>query len=223
VEYALWEFHHGDSPEKGELMGIKLWQLGSPGTLIYAFFDGLRKGLNAKLVNYLLTSAVPGNANLVLEAGSGPAFASSLLSRDSRVDLSVAVDLDLEALQEAKRRDDSLAAVCADLHCLPFREESVDLTWNSSTLEHLGHPDAALGEMRRVTRRGGSVFVGVPNLYGPLGFQRLIPETSVGVWIGTTFNRNELSNLMTRVGLNPLDCIFYFFRFFVGILAKKPT
>ncbi len=201
-------------------MEAKAWQLGSPGTMVYGFFDTLRKRLNQKLVRYLLSSGVTGEAH-VLEAGSGPAFASSILARDHRVALSIAVDLDREALQEARRRDPMLAAVNADLLHLPFRDESIDLTWNSSTLEHIPHPPSALAEMNRVTKRGGTVFVGVPNLYGPLGFQRWIADTGVGVWIGTTFNRTELTAMLARAGLNPLDHIFYFFRFFVGVLAQK--
>jgi ubiquinone/menaquinone biosynthesis C-methylase UbiE len=202
-------------------METKAWQLGSPDTLIYRFFDALRKRLNQKLVRYLLSRGLTGEGRRVLEAGSGPAFASSILARDGRVALSIAVDLDHEALQEARRRDPALVAVNADLLNLPFRDESIDLTWNSSTLEHIPNPSSALAEMHRVTRRGGTVFVGVPNLYGPLGFQRWIADSSVGVWIGTTFNRRELTAMLARAGLNPLDHIFYFFRFFVGVLAQK--
>jgi ubiquinone/menaquinone biosynthesis C-methylase UbiE len=202
-------------------METKAWQLGSPDTLIYRFFDALRKRLNQKLVRYLLSKGLKGDRGIVLEAGSGPAFASSIFSRDTKVALSVAVDLDHEALQEARRRDASLVAVNADLLHLPFRDECIDLTWNSSTLEHIPDPRSALGEMQRVTKRGGTVFVGVPYLYGPLGFQRWIADSAVGVWIGTTFNRSELSAMLARAGLNPFDHIFYFFRFFVGVLAQK--
>jgi SAM-dependent methyltransferase len=202
-------------------MGIKAWQLGSPGTLPYRCYDGLRQRLNFKLVNYLLSRCAKEQGVYILEAGSGPAFASSILARDRRVKLSAAVDLDLEALQEARRRDPELAVIVADVHLLPFRDECVDLSWNSSTLEHLDDPATALAEMNRVTRSGGGVFVGVPNLYGPLGFQRWISETSVGVWIGTTFDRSELMNMLSRTGLTPVDHLFYFFRFFVGVFAQK--
>lgn len=202
-------------------MGSKVWQLGDPGSWVYAFYDGLREGLNRKLVDYLLAGAVTDGGSTVLEAGSGPAFASSILAEDRRVALSVAMDIDIEALMEARRRDPSLALVVGDLRHLPFRGESVDLAWNSSTIEHLPDPAAALVEMERVTRRGGKIFVGVPNLYGPLGFQHWIQNTSVGIWIGTTFNRSQLQKMVTECGLQPLDSIFYFFRFFVGVLAGK--
>jgi ubiquinone/menaquinone biosynthesis C-methylase UbiE len=180
----------------------KAWQLGSPGTLVYGLYDGLRKRLNRKLVAYILSVGTSRENCIILEAGSGPAFASSIIALDPCVGLSIAVDIDLEALQEARRRDPSLALVVADLMKLPFRDENLDLAWNSSTIEHLGNPGAALAEMERVTRPGGKVFVG-------------------GVWIGETFDCNQLSEMMGCAGLRPEASIFYFFRFFVGVLAKK--
>jgi len=199
----------------------KAWQLGSPGTMLYGFYDWLRGRLNLKLVRYLLSSGLGGRESIVLEAGSGPAYASSILGGDNRIKLSLGADIDLEALQEARRRDAGLTLVVADLMSLPFRDGSVDLCWNSSTIEHLDDPAAALKEMARITRHGGRVFVGVPNVYGPLGFQRWIERTSAGVWIGKTFSRSQLSRMMVAEGLEPRDAIFYFFRFFVGVTAEK--
>ena len=202
-------------------MGQKAWQLGEPGTVAYRLYDGLRRRLNQRLAQYLLTEGLRGDGNVVLEAGSGPAFASSILARDPRVKLSVAVDIDLDALEEARRRDPALALVAADLLRLPFRDGSVDLCWNSSTVEHLDNPQDAPLEMARVTREDGRVFVGVPNLFGPLGFQRRIERTGVGIWIGRTFSLAELTTMMMVAGLKPRHRIFYFFRFFVGLLAEK--
>jgi len=202
-------------------MGAKSWQLGSPGTLTYRLYDALRNQLNGKLVNYLLARAINHDKCKVLEAGSGPAFASSMLAQDPRVEFSVAIDLDIEALYEARRRDSALCLVVADLCNLPFRAETMNLSWNSSTIEHLPDPSCAVAEMARVTRNGGSVFVGVPNLYGPLGFEYLIRETSIGIWIGQTFTGAGLREMLINSGLKPQHSLFYFFRFFVGVLAQK--
>jgi SAM-dependent methyltransferase len=202
-------------------MGAKSWQLGAPGTLSYRLYDALRNQLNGKLVDYLIAKAIDHNKCKVLEAGSGPAFASSVFAQDSRVELCVAMDLDAEALHQARQRDPNLCLVVADLRYLPFKTESIDLSWNSSTVEHLPNPASAVAEMARVTRRGGSVFVGVPNLYGPLGFEHWIRETSVGIWIGQTFTGTGLRQMLIDSGLKPKHSLFYFFRFFVGVLAQK--
>lgn len=202
-------------------MAVKAWQLGSPETGVYKFYDWLRNRLNFKLADYLVRRGMNRGESLVLEAGSGPAFASSILARHPKVGLSIAVDIDLEALLEARRRDSSLSLVVADLNKLPFRNESVDLCWNSSTIEHLPNPQSALNEMVRVTRVGGTVFVGVPNALGPLGFQRLIRDSSAGIWIGETFSLSGLKRMLECSGLQPQHNIYYFFRFFVGVLGKK--
>ena len=204
-------------------MGTKAWQLGSPGTLLYRFYDRLREGLNHRLVHFLIGNAIGRDNCNVLEAGSGPAFASSILRTQSRIRLSIAVDIDMEALLEAQRRDRALALVLADVQALPFRSETIDLCWNSSTLEHLDAPERALHEMKRVARPGGMIFVGVPNSYGPLGFQRWVADTAVGIWIGKTFNSTQLMGMLSKIGLMPVHCIFYFFRFFVGVLAQKAS
>lgn len=202
-------------------MDDKSWQLGSPETAIYVLYDALRRRVNSKLARYLLKEAVTSPGSVVVEAGSGPAFASSMLAADGRVGLAVAMDIDLEALQEARRRDPSLALVVGDLHSLPFKTQSLDLAWNSSTLEHLDDPLAGLKEMVRVTREGGKIFAGLPYLSGPLGFQRWIPNTSVGVWIGTVFNLSDANRLISSAGAKPRSYIVYFFRFFLGVLADR--
>jgi ubiquinone/menaquinone biosynthesis C-methylase UbiE len=204
-------------------LGYKAWQLGEPGGILYGLYDFLRRGLNRKLVNYLVTTAIPEKSCSILEAGSGPAFATSILSCDNRIELAVAIDIDIEALRQALQRDNCLNAVVADLEHLPFRNDCISLTWNSSTLEHLPNPERSLSEMTRVTKTGGNVFVGVPNLYGPLGFQAFVPDTSTGIWIGTAFSSDKLKGMMQRVGLEPMEAIFYFFRFFVGVLARKSS
>jgi SAM-dependent methyltransferase len=196
------------------------WQLGRPGSAIYRLYDAMRGWLSRRLVGYLAEKALSQAGCRVLEAGSGPASASSLIARLPQVRLSVAADIDPAALREARQRDPALHVVVADLYHLPFQSNSLHLTWNSSTLEHLDAPERALVEMRRVTRQEGHVFVGVPYRYGPLGWQRWVAKTPVGVWIGMVFDRAELGDRMRAAGLEPIDALCYFFRFFVGVLAK---
>jgi SAM-dependent methyltransferase len=197
------------------------WQFFSgPGSLPYRAFDALRRGLNRRLASYLLRRGLP-DGGRALEAGSGPAYATSLLREDARVRLGVALDIDLEALQEARRRDPRLPAVVGDLRHLPFAEGTFDLVWNSSTVEHLEPRERALREMAAATRPGGRVFIGVPYRFGPLGFQPAIARTRAGEWLGPVFRRSELARLMEREGLSPTHVLTYFARFFIGILARK--
>lgn len=199
------------------------WRIGSSESPINRLYDTLRRGLNRDLVEYLTTQGLRDTQSArVLEAGSGTAFASSLLRQHSAVALAAALDHDPQALFEGRARDPHLSAVGGDLTHIPFANDTFNLVWNSSTLEHLPRPLDALSEMARITEHGGKVFVGVPYAAGPLGFQRWISTTSAGVWIGTVFTETQLAALMRSVGLEPQASITYFFRFFIGILAIKP-
>jgi len=202
---------------------VKLWQLlGGPGSVPYHLFDVVRKRVNRKLAAYLVAKASPqGRRCHVLEAGSGPAFASSLLASRPGV-FSVALDIDVDALREARKRDPALPVVIGDLYSLPFKMGLFDLVWNSSTLEHLAAPDRALAEMTRVAGQKGYIFVGVPYRGGPLGFQPWIKDHRLGVWIGAVFSRGELIGQIQQARLEPVETICYFFRFFIGVLARKP-
>ena len=195
--------------------------IGGPGSWLYQLFDRQRQGLNRRLARYLASRTGVGRGSLVLEAGSGPGSGSSALAGEPWRCASIALDLDADALREARRRDPNLLLVRGDLQRLPFADEAMDLVWSSSTIEHLPDPDAAVGEMRRVAKPEGYVFLGVPSATGPLGFQRWIAGTPFGVWIGTVFTATRLRALAGRAGLACIDLRAYYSRCFLGALCRR--
>lgn len=205
-------------------MSVASWQfVGGPGTWPYRVFDAVRRRLTRRLVRDLASmTGLPCGAR-VLEGGSGPGYASSLFAARPEVRLSVAIDADIGALREARRRDRRLPVVVADLRRLPFRDGAFDLVWNSSTLEHIAAPGAALAEMRRIARVTGHVFVGVPHRFGALAFQPLIAGTRWGIWIGPVFDTRRLTALMVGAGLTPISRGTYGYGVFLGMLGRKPT
>ncbi len=104
---------------------------------------------------------------------------------------------------------------------MPFEDGVFDLAFSNSTVEHLDHPEDAVGEMRRVVRDAGRVFVGLPYVWGPLFFQRFIRRSVVGIWIGTVFSRPSLDRLLRSAGLSPMAHRRYFWNFFIGAVAAK--
>jgi SAM-dependent methyltransferase len=58
------------------------------------------------------------------------------------------------------------AELVADGHRLPFRDSSLDSVVSTGTLEHVREPATVLGEIRRVLRDGGLVYLEVPFLQG---------------------------------------------------------
>ena len=200
----------------------KSWKLGDgPGHWLYELYDGLRRGLNQRITGRLARLALDDSPGVVIEAGSGTGFATTLFAEEPNATLSIAVDYDLAALQEGRKTDPTLVAVVADVHRLPFRRESAQLVWNSSTIEHLDDQAAVTQEMARVVRPGGSVFVGVPFKWGPLFFQRWIAGTGVGVWLGTVYGAADVSSWLRGADCTPYADWRYFFRFFVGVIGRK--
>ena len=201
----------------------KSWKFaGAPSSAMNRLYDWLRMRLNNRLVRFLRKNALGGSNNVVLECGSGSASGASLLARRGEVKKSVALDLDLEALRECRRRDPNLPVVLGDIHALPFAEDTFDLVWNNSTIEHLPYPALAVMEMARVCKPAGKVFIGVPYRFGPLGFQPIIKSTRAGIWIGPVFSRQELFKMMQQAGLYPRKVLRFFFRFFIGAVANRP-
>lgn len=198
------------------------WSWGDGSSWLAGVYEWLRVRVNVWLADWLGEHAGLHERSLILEGGAGPAGASSLLARRCPAGLSLALDLDREALRQARRGDARLPVVQGDLCAMPFGTGRFDLVWNSSTLEHLPDPGPPLGEMVRVARPGGSVFVGVPYRYGPLGFQPLIRGTAFGHWVGPVFSRRELLDLMLPHALEPVAVCTYACRCFIGVLARKP-
>jgi len=91
-------------------------------------------------------------------------------------------------LQENQNTD-----VVADAMKLPFRDGSVDVVITQETLEHVRCPDAALAEIYRVLKPGGTLFCQLPFVIGyhpgPNDFYR--------------FSREGIVALVERAGFKP--------------------
>jgi SAM-dependent methyltransferase len=63
---------------------------------------------------------------------------------------------------------------------LPFRDGSVDVCYSSNVLEHVVDPWQMAGEMVRVTRPGGLVFISYTTWFGPWGGHETSPWHYLG-------------------------------------------
>ncbi len=79
-------------------------------------------------------------SQLILECGGG----------DRRVDRSNHINLEFLPYEGADLRG-------ADIHRLPFGDDSFDLVLNQAVLEHVAHPEIATREMIRVCKEGGLI------------------------------------------------------------------
>ena len=72
------------------------------------------------------------------------------------------------------------AAVLADGYWLPVRDGCADICFSSNVLEHVADPIGLIGEMIRVTRPGGLIYLSFTNWYSPWGGHEMSPWHYLG-------------------------------------------
>lgn len=73
------------------------------------------------------------------------------------------VDASVEAAAIAAARVLRSRVLCAQAEVLPFRDQSFDVVYCYSTLEHVTEPERAVGEMVRVLHPDGALYLHTPN------------------------------------------------------------
>jgi len=120
----------------------------------------------------------------VLDLGCGDGAAASLAAQRSPGHHLIGFDWSASALRRARRL--GLTAVRSGVDPLPVASGAVDVVIMSELIEHLVDTDAALDEVFRVLRPGGSLLLSTPNLAAwynrglvALGVQPIFSEVSL--------------------------------------------
>ena len=185
-------------------------------------FQTLRNGMNRGLVKFFRGTVFAGQQGLrVAEVACGSGYAAHLMALEPSVALSLAADLNLDDYRQAKIKDYRAFFVLMDLFYPALYPGSMDLVWNSSSIEEISQPERALKAMARLVKSGGRIFVGVPNSCGLAGLMHLIPSRNARAWLGKTYNRAGLRRLVESVGLQLERETSYLFGIFIGALAQK--
>lgn len=100
----------------------------------------------------------------ILDIGCGDGAATAALARRARGHTVIGADWSLQALERARLRGLPVVRATVDGHGLPFAADSLDIVVLSEVIEHLVDTDAALDEINRVLRPGGSLLLSTPNL-----------------------------------------------------------
>lgn len=112
----------------------------------------------------------------------------------------LAVDLSPGMLRRARVKARALGLehvefLQGDLASLPIDTASVDAAFASLVLHHAPRPAAAIAEMTRIVRPGGSVVIVDLLAHG----HDWLREEQADVWLG--FSKDELSSMLERAGL----------------------
>jgi ubiquinone/menaquinone biosynthesis C-methylase UbiE len=108
----------------------------------------------------------------VLDAGCGPGTITLGLAR--RVASGSVVAIDVQDAQFARAREQAEQEGLnvdfrrASVYEIPFPDDHFDAVFSHAVLQHLSDPRAALGEMRRVLKRGGLIGIRAGDMGGIL-------------------------------------------------------
>lgn len=121
-----------------------------------------------RIEHQLLLGAIPTvDGQLVCDAGCGTGrFAQRLEQQGARVS---GVDRDRAALDIAAHRIQG-ALIEADVHGLPFADDTFDVTFAVTVCEFTASPEATIAELARITRPGGHLVIGSLNRNSPWGW-----------------------------------------------------
>jgi SAM-dependent methyltransferase len=116
----------------------------------------------------------------VLDVGCGTGSLSSALAHDPDIVSVRGIDVSSTYIDYAKRRnnDSRVKFQVADACALPFPDGCVDCAVSMLVLQFIAHPDVAVSEMRRVTRRGGTVAAATWDTRGGLVALRMIYDAA---------------------------------------------
>jgi SAM-dependent methyltransferase len=109
---------------------------------------------------YLLPLLTP--TDRLLDAGAGPgtitADLADLVAEVTATEIG-ATELDITRATAAERGADNIDFQVADVHALPFADDTFDVAHAHQLLQHVADPVLALRELARVTKPGGIVAV----------------------------------------------------------------
>jgi SAM-dependent methyltransferase len=120
----------------------------------------LNRLTNSAFVEFLELEA----GDSVLEVGSGLGILAGEVARHVSLGKVYGVEYSAAQLKLARRSSQNLHLVQADAHHLPFEDEGLDVAYCRYVLEHVADPAQVLGEMRRVLKPGGKIFVQENNI-----------------------------------------------------------
>ncbi len=101
------------------------------------------------------------NSNSVLDLGCGEGHIGELLFNR----IHSGIDITKKDLEKAKERNTYEKLVLADAKKLPFKDNSFDIVFSNSVIEHIDGIDAVLSEVTRVLKKDGLFIFTAPSSY----------------------------------------------------------
>lgn len=154
-----------------------------------------------------------GPTSRLLDVGCGT---GALIAALPEAKVCIGIDIGEAFLRAARAALQHASFLRADAARLPIADAAVDAAASLLVLNFLPEPDAAIAEMRRVTRPGGTVAAAVWDFRGGLVFMRVLADTAAALLeSGEAFRRRHyasplaeadgLARAFRRAGLDAIE------------------
>ncbi len=158
---------------------------------------------------------------VVLEVGCGRGAGARLLAREFQPRALYALDLDEDMIRRAtayRPRRGQVSFLVGDVLNLPFREAVLEAVFSFGVLHHVAAWEAALGEISRVLKPGGCLFLEelYPPVYQNFLAQRLLvhPQTPM-------FRSRDLKDRLQQVQMPLKGALEITFLGLLGVAVKE--
>jgi 2-polyprenyl-3-methyl-5-hydroxy-6-metoxy-1,4-benzoquinol methylase len=152
----------------------------------------------------------------ILEIGCGRGgFACWMATQSTTSSEIVAADFSITAIEKARafavgQKISGVSWEVGDIQHIAHRDESFDTAVSCETIEHVPDPRRAIGELARILRPGGRLFLTTPNYLGTMGLYRIFrrltgrPYTEEGQPINNPLLLPLTRSWVSRAGLRVL-------------------
>jgi ubiquinone/menaquinone biosynthesis C-methylase UbiE len=128
--------------------------------------DGRDRGMEERhwhTAKHALSAMPVEQGDVVLDLGSGSGYAARVLRDAAAAGRAIGVDGAVEMVANARSYTDDSAVefVRGDFHDLPLPDDGIDHAFSMEAFYYAADPHAALAELRRVLRPGGTFYCGV--------------------------------------------------------------
>jgi 2-polyprenyl-3-methyl-5-hydroxy-6-metoxy-1,4-benzoquinol methylase len=119
----------------------------------YKHQNPLQQYLIQKFMKTILEMVISLNVRNILDVGCGEGFlSSSLLEINSQFNIT-GIEISIYSIRRGLKMNPGLRISNASVYNIPVKSQIVDLVLCTELLEHLSHPEDAINEIKRVSKR----------------------------------------------------------------------